>query len=329
VVKLGKIAPARRVRGWKFSEAPLHWGVMSFSFQQGEAVSEAIRRLVTEQLDKAIANASRPQVEAAEAIHEVRKSCKRIRAVLRLIQPQEKKLARAENAAIRDMARDLSSLRDVQVARETLTDLMAHAPEKPAPDEARAIRQALGLTHAVGRKNSQFKQKVGQFCERALEARTRAAHWKITGTDFTTIGNGLQSTYKKGRTAMREALKHREDILFHEWRKRVKDYGYHLTLLKAAWPPALKRLGKEVDELGEILGQRNDLWLLRNRLLEKIDPAGHEAFWELLNRRQRELDMEAQQLGARIYAEHPKSLMQRIKTYWKIWQAEALSHDQA
>jgi len=302
---------------------------MSFSFQQGEAVSEAIRRLATEQLDKAIAKASRPQVEAAEAIHEVRKSCKRIRAILRLIWPQAKKLAGAENAAVRDMAKGLSSLRDVQVARETLTDLIAHSPVKLAPDETALIRKALGLSRAVGRTHPEFKRKVRQFCEQALEVRKRTSDWKITGDGFTAIGEGLQITYKKGRSAMRAALKDREDILFHEWRKRVKDFGYHLDLLKTTWPSAMKKLGKEVDALGEILGQRNDLGLLRARILEKAGPAGHDAFWELLNRRQHELDAEAQRLGERIYAEHPKPLIRRIEAYWDIWRAEAIPRTQA
>ncbi len=45
----------------------------------------------------------------------------------------------------------------------------------------------------------------------------------------------------------------------HEWRKRVKDLWYHVTLLQDAWRPVMSALADEAHELSDRLGDEHDL----------------------------------------------------------------------
>ena len=49
----------------------------------------------------------------------------------------------------------------------------------------------------------------------------------------------------------------------HEWRKRVKDLWYHVTLLEDAWKPVMSALADEAHELSDRLGDEHDVSVLR------------------------------------------------------------------
>jgi hypothetical protein len=53
-----------------------------------ESVEDGIKRFVSEEIKQAIKEIDNPRLKRSEAIHEVRKHCKKIRSVLRLVRPQ-------------------------------------------------------------------------------------------------------------------------------------------------------------------------------------------------------------------------------------------------
>jgi len=44
------------------------------------------------------------------------------------------------------------------------------------------------------------------------------------------------------------AYERREETAFHEWRKRVKDLGYQIQILRDLWPPVLEELRKDLKK---------------------------------------------------------------------------------
>ena len=57
---------------------------------------------------------------------------------------------------------------------------------------------------------------------------------------------------------MTGAYERREETAFHEWRKRVKDLGYQIQILRDLWPPVLEELRKDLKKLGDLLGEEHD-----------------------------------------------------------------------
>ena len=97
---------------------------MSFCLLAHETVEDGIKRIVHEQIEQAIKEIDSPRMKRSDAIHEVRKHCKRIRAVLRLVRPQFEKTYQFENVWFRDAAKGLAELRDAEAIIETYDSLL-------------------------------------------------------------------------------------------------------------------------------------------------------------------------------------------------------------
>ena len=91
---------------------------MPFHLLAKETVEDGIKRIVSEEIARAIKDIDNRRLKRTEAIHEVRKSCKKIRAVLRLVRPQFEETYQFENAWFRDTAKGLAELRDAEAQHD-------------------------------------------------------------------------------------------------------------------------------------------------------------------------------------------------------------------
>jgi CHAD domain-containing protein len=146
--------------------------------------------------------------------------------------------------------------------------------------------------------------------------------WKV-------IGPGLKAAYFRGKRAYQVAREDSAPENFHEWRKRAKDLWCHVLLLNRVWPEQMDAIAKELETLGENLGDHHDLVMLRQAVQELCDgeePAREmETLCGLIEQRQRELQTAALAIGARFYAERPYEFCRRLAGYWKIWCKEKKS----
>jgi hypothetical protein len=77
---------------------------MAFRFKLGEPFDEGSRRIAVEQIERAQSSLHDKQGDQAIAVHETRKSLKRLRALLRLIRPaMGEQVFKAENSQLRDI----------------------------------------------------------------------------------------------------------------------------------------------------------------------------------------------------------------------------------
>lgn len=295
---------------------------MAFTFRRQEQIPSEIRRLSTEQVEKALTAIKNTKLPPNDAIHECRKRCKHIRALLRLVRSCSAELAREENEHVREMAADLSHLRDAFVMLETFESLFQKegnkAIETPSPEIHKFLKHAAN----TAQQKKQLSQKRKVFRERAENLLQRIAGWSIDSADFNCLKESMKESYKQGGRAMRKAFKERTPEGFHEWRKRVKEFGYHLDLLKEAWPSLLKSFHNQVDKLGELLGRLNDLNVLQRHLVETAGLPEEElkALLEIIAAQKGQKELDAELLGTRVYAERPKALTRRLSVYWKVWQ---------
>jgi CHAD domain-containing protein len=252
----------------------------------------------------------------------VRKRCKRVRSVARLLRPHAKALYRQENAAFRDIARRLSPLRDAHVQLATFDELVTRTDN--AERFAHLRNRVVESNHHDDKKL--VEEQLSATINEVQTAQERFRNASIPNeTAFELIRPGLLFTYKEGRRAMSKAYDQPQAAAFHEWRKRVKDLGYQTQILRDVWPALLKRMRGEVDKLGDLLGKEHDLAVLRDTLLKHEDGSHQEdfqAFLSLLERRDGELRAEAETIGRRIYAEKPRDFLRRISIYFETWQAE-------
>ncbi|MGB5834173.1 MAG: CHAD domain-containing protein, partial [Thiohalocapsa sp.] len=278
-------------------------------------------------------------VEAAdrdrhEAVHEVRKNCKRVRGLLRLIRPPAPKLYRVEKEHFRDAAASLSGIRDAEAALESYDALLDAFHDQVDRQTLAPVRRALTIYKQHLAENvTDLDARLDDFAERMREARGRVADWKIPAGDptkadggFKLLGPGLAKTYRRGRKAMRASYDRPGIERFHDWRKRTKYLRYQLRLLRAAWPELLKPMRSDVKALSDLVGDDHDLavleQVLRQALTEGVDKDRVVMLRALVRQRSSQLRDQAYWLGRRVYAEKPKAFCKRMGRYWATARAQ-------
>ncbi|MGD2055997.1 MAG: CHAD domain-containing protein [Gammaproteobacteria bacterium] len=301
---------------------------MSYRFQFNESLADGVPRIVSEQVDRAVAELTGGDTDLPEAVHQVRKRCKKIRGMLRLIRGSFAASYRQENAWFRDLARRLSGARDTQAMLECLDKLRDAFQEELEVDAFATVRQALVERQAAVQEDGALPDRVADTAAELQDARLRVLGWHLDDTGFAAIESGLSRTYRRARKAMRAGYENPTAENFHEWRKRVKYHWYHLRLLRELWPAPLKGLAAEAKQLADLLGDDHDLAVLRETLLRDRDASGDaaeiDALVGLAKRRQDQLRAEAQTLGCRLFAERPRKFCRRVDSYWRAAEYDAV-----
>ncbi len=147
--------------------------------------------------------------------------------------------------------------------------------------------------------------------------------WPIKRDGFSALYKGLKRVYKRGRSAFELARIERTTENLHEWRKQVKYLWYQVCVLNPMWPKPLDILADELSTLADHLSEDHDLALLTRNAIEQAealgDPAEVEKLILLIDQRRILLQTKAAAVGARIYAEKPKSFVNRMQGYWEAW----------
>ncbi len=299
---------------------------MSYRLEPHESINDGIKRIVHEQIDKALRELrGDTDDDRDEAVHSARKRFKKIRAALRLVRDDVgKTLYKRENVTYRDLGRDLSDVRDAQVLIETVDTLREHFD---AQVYARAFEQTRSYLvdhhERVKTRHLDRQDRMEKVIAILSEARQRVDDWPI-GSGWSAVEEGLHRVYRRGFKARKESYDEPSVETFHDWRKRVKYLWYHTRILRDSWKPLLKKYASEVHDLSDDLGDDHDLALLHHTLQTRDlgDATELEALLGLIEKRSEQLRSAAAPLARRLYAEAPDDFVERTRRYWKAWQHE-------
>jgi CHAD domain-containing protein len=284
---------------------------MPYRFNPTHPPAREFARVAHEELASAIQQLRvGAKTEQAKAVHEARKSIKKLRALLRLIAPH---LNATEfgtlNHALRNTGRTLSVLRDAQVMRETAEALLK---DKRVDGESGAIvRERLAVAWAHARKRIRIPAAFEKAAAALADLKdTEFSAVTLPPGDWRILKPGLKKTYKRGRRAMIEAEREQDPESFHEWRKRVKEHWYHARLLGGFGNGVWEKRESDLKKLETLLGDDHNLVLMREAIGDRDKEV--KPFLRLLKERSRELRGEALQLGDRLYADSWSDLADQL-----------------
>ncbi len=299
---------------------------MAFRLDGKGPLADDIRKLARGRVDAAVEVLADPR-DPHESVHQARKRFKEMRALLRLFRPAlGGKTARRENTWYRDHARALSGYRDAQAVIETV-DALAGQFRLPAQQEAlQACRKALvrRRDRLVEEEGSLAEQIAGLIDELAI-ARERIGSWPMKATGAAAFTGGFRRYYAEGARAMQQSHLTGAPEPWHEWRKRVKDYWYHVQILRPLWPPVLKALQAELKSLSDLLGDDHDLDVLETLLAqepEHLDELHRRMIHGMIAQQHEALRVPALRLGQRLYADRPGAVSRRLQAWWTVWREE-------
>lgn len=299
---------------------------VAFELEVNESVEAGVRRIVDEQLENALDELRSAEARKAdEAVHSARKRFKRIRALLRLVRAElGEQVFTRENATYRDAGGSLAEARDAHVLVETLDDLKDDLDEAAY---AAARKLLMNRRRIVKRRVLQQGSGLEVVAGVIDDARQRIPNWRIARDGWNALRRGLKRIYAEGRGALGCAHVGAEAVLFHEWRKRVKDLWHQVEVIEAIWPPILKELAEECHHLADLLGKEHDLSVLREVLLADAlakalakEHVGASVI-ESIDRRRAKLQHEALTLGQCVFAEKSGAFIKRLGRYWTAWKS--------
>jgi CHAD domain-containing protein len=298
---------------------------MGYRLQDDEALADGLRRIVSEQIEKALDNL-RPRVRNKdEAIHDARVCIKKTRSLLRLARDLlGNKIYKAENTAYRNASRKLSAVRDSAALVESIDKLTERFSDQLSTKAFGQVRAQ--LLQAKKARPQDKKRAMAEVAKTLRTAQRRVAKWPTKGDGQNAVSEGLRRVFKQGRVGF--AIAHNKPSVenFHEWRKQVKHVRNQTHVLKHLWPKIMEGLEDELKTLAKYLSDDHDLALLRERVLEHSENSDEgterEALIALIDERRCELQKEAKKIGARVYVEKPRAFVGRIEQYWQVWRAE-------
>ena len=299
---------------------------MGYFFEQSEPLPAGIKRILDEQLDQASRLLQTTDSDRLSAVHEARKTIKRLRALLHLIRsPLGKDRFQLENGRLRAISHQLAPLRE-STAMIELVDRLADEgqPEAIKSSLARLRDRLTANQQQMERRFIEEEPVLASAAAGLLEIRTDLQGLTLPPQDFDLIAGGLARVYRQGKRRMAAAYRGKNNPeQFHDWRKRVKHLWHHVELLTPLWPPLMTPLADELHRLSDFLGDGHDMAELATWLADaKSASAGPEEKAPLLlmlNARRKGNEGAANPLGSRIYAESPRAFVRRIKAYWKSW----------
>lgn len=287
-----------------------------------------------EQLEIAAAGFFDGETGFGSAVHQSRKAIKRVRALLRLIRGElSEKVFEFENRSLRDAGRLVSEVRSSRAvvdAAELITDLYGELLAEGTFEELivrlehrRGVVElrALEDPRLVGRVVRSLERAYNRYAAWPTDEEARKVYGLGVRDSYEAIQPGFGKTYGDGRRNMVQAYSSRRPAHFHTWRKRVKDLRHQMEFLAPLWPEVVVGTAMTADQLGMILGEDHDLAEMMTLLGTRPDlcpsPRERSLLSALVQQRRTELQVAAEILGRRIYAEKPGALSHRFGEYWE------------
>lgn len=294
---------------------------MAYRFRYGDrTVNRAVHRIAREQIDGALAAvAGKPH---DKAVHEVRKTSKKLRALIRLVRPAFPDYA-YENAAFRDIAGLLGFTRDARVLLDTCDALMAGAPDGFDHAQALALRDHFSAELAQAAGTDAAEARLEQARVLLVMARQRIAGWPLIEQGWDALGPGLARNLRQADKARRRAARQPDAVHFHELRKRMKYHWYHTRLLSPIWPAVMQPRVEELGRLADLLGLHHDICVLEERLEGFLPGMRHDraaaALRSLAADSRKQLERESAPQVARLLAQEADTLSDHWGRLWSIW----------
>ncbi len=294
---------------------------MSYHFHADEGLQAGIQRIAHSQLDKSIREIDDCELARHKTVHQVRKRCKKLRGLVRLVRPAMEKVYKAENKALREAARNLSDIRDAKSIISAYDNVMHRFADQVNQQNLASIRREL-TARLSAIEDTLVDERLVVLRQQLVTVKNRVNDWSFDDKTFDPARAGLTKTRQQALKALREAKKNPTTNQLHELRKRVKYHWYHLQILRGLWPAAISPLISESGHLGDDLGNDHDLAIFGKTVRQSPDQFGSpddvRVLEGLISQHRKHLQKACFRRAAYLFAEDTDAFTHRLESYWKL-----------
>jgi len=298
----------------------------SYRLALREPLGHGLRRVASEEIDAAIVEATDPSLAHNAAIHQTRKRCKRIRALLSLYRGALRGRAR-ESTRFRDLGRTIAPLRDADSLLEAFASLTADGVDDAAGNRLAPVGEALARRRdriaASGANPVTLRETVAEEMRRA---RPRVETWSLRREGWPAIEAGVRREVRRARGAL-DALGFdapgagtsgvdAAGERVHDLRKATKGHWYHTRLLRDVWPERFGARQTSLKTLADLLGEDHDLGLLL-ALTPELDDSLIAELSSAIASRQSALRSRARPMAEELYEQDTDSFASEVERRWR------------
>ena len=288
----------------------------------GDGLSAAARSIIAD-ARRTLADS---ELSDAEAVHEVRKSLKRWRALLRLLAHPLGEQADQMRAEARELMRALAGARDAQSALDALADLRKEVTKADlpfSPTSMETISQRLTTIKDAAEQTGFTKDMRGRLSRYLDYATLSLERWPLTAINFDTVADGLTATYRRGRQLLPDNWAEADAEHLHDLRRRVVEHSHQMDLIEPLWPRLGKVWAEEAQRLRNRLGACPDLAVFTGLTAphQPLAPWRSRLAPVIEARRGAHLKTAAR-IAGRLFAEKPKAFRRRIAALWSARQVK-------
>lgn len=236
---------------------------MTYQLRPENGLIISAKAILHEQLMAAANVLENPPNGVDDAVHRARRRLKRTRALYRLIAAAAPDLRKSENIRLRDIARQLATLRDASALIESLRYLQSFADNE---DERQALQRALSVLDIQTAESTDSAEQTMQNAAAACRNAADLLHSTDIPLRRAKAARIVQKAWKKLLARAQQAILACEEGLeaesFHDLRKATQTYWMYLSLLRGLWPSAFALKRQSAKQLADVLGHENDLAML-------------------------------------------------------------------
>lgn len=289
------------------------------------SVEAAVRRIAGELVTDAIGHieqAGADPARIAAATHAARKTCKKMRALVRLVRSAFPDYA-LENAAFRQIAQGLSSARDAKVLLDSFDLLTGSEGSHASASPLAGLRATLEADGAVRSGCGDEADALYHARAHFLAAGSRIGDWTLHADGWDALGEGVALVLGRARKAWQGAHASSDPAAWHELRKPLKYHWYHTRLLVQIWHGPMQARAASLSQVADLIGLDHDMSVLEARLRDLrghgADPAAVDIMFGLARRKRAQLERLAHPEIARLLVRGPAGLARDWGALWAIW----------
>ena len=281
----------------------------------------ALRRVLASRLRAGLDEIA-AQGEGA-SLHELRKRTKELRGLLRMLRTGLPEFPRM-NGQLRDAAAGLSPARDAEVMLSRFDGITAGLRD---PSSFSGLRACI-LSEIDTRRATANANALPDYAQVLSELEPDLAKLKLSDKASRVIWAGLHDTWARARKRHGQAQTAYDTDFkaqpFHDWRKSVKHHWYQARFLSKIAPRKMAKHIAQIDTLGEVLGDHNDLdvmivFLKTRDGLSEADRNARDIFIRHAMTHRRALARRALVLGQDVLEPPPDTLVGQWQTWWARW----------
>jgi CHAD domain-containing protein len=290
---------------------------MAYELHERKHIEDELRNILRRQLrNTARLLTTSSGIKLRSAVRESRKSVKKVRAVVALLEQAGAKVPRKDRKRLKAAAGALSRLRDSAAMVETFDRVRRRYPTQ-LPEHTYGILRR-GLVGARDRREARAERDgaVVDVAARLKKTRRAARMWTSPSIGWADTIAVVGASYRESRQAMKRARATGQSATVHRWRKALKTLWYQLRLARpfttgvAPLIADLKRLETELGDhhnlvvLGATLRGCPDLRSMRadTRQIDRLAARMRQTLWR-----------RAFALGRRLHVRKPRAFVRWIR----------------